>query len=81
MTRAPQRIITPQSLILDGLVIATGVIVSSAVIAMIDTTTATVASKHKTNPIAKLIAAGVLVVGTAIAAKTILQPKNTISDD
>ena len=64
-----QRIITAQSLILDGLVIASGIVVSGAVLSVVDTAT----GRHKHNPVARLIVAGVIVAGTAYAAKTILK--------
>lgn len=64
-----KRAITAQSLILDGLVLATGIVVSSTVINLLDT----VAMKHKNNPIVKVIGAGVLVIGTTVVARVVLR--------
>jgi hypothetical protein len=64
-----KRAITAQSLILDGLVLATGIVVSSTVISLLDT----VAMGHKNNPIVKVIGAGVLVIGTAVVAGVVLR--------
>jgi hypothetical protein len=65
--------VTPKSLLLDGLVLATGIVVSSTVVAIIDNAF----PKHKNDVLVKIASAGTLVFCTALAARTVLRESET----